>query len=236
MKSTVEYIKEIVNIYILETMQSNELSIEEKRLKLKNLNETISKDLGSAINDLDLMEEKEILNNYCNRYKSLVDICDDEYTLEKKHEIDREWQDMFIGKLEELNVDGYGRYMGKWNKDDINSDYLEVFKNGGFENEVFYVREYNMDGIAYSDCSCGLDDKLYELDENGEIEKGYMASDLMGFHSKDCVAWETNFFYKPTGLKICWYKFPLKSAYANHEISKDELEVVLNHCIRSIKK
>lgn len=45
-----------------------------------------------------------------------------------------------------------------------------------------------------------------------------------------------NFLYKPTGLEIEWYKYPLRSAYMNQNLSRDELILVFAKCYESINK
>ena len=44
-----------------------------------------------------------------------------------------------------------------------------------------------------------------------------------------------NFIYKPDGFRMCWYKYPLRSCYANRSISFDEFEKMVDACVKSLK-
>jgi len=70
-------------------------------------------------------------------------------------------------------------------------------------------------------CSCGFQDwenKFYE--ENS--------------HEEDCLLVKDNFHYKPTGFGIQWYKYPLRDAYMNQNISLKEFKKIIDHCIQSL--
>ena len=41
---------------------------------------------------------------------------------------------------------------------------------------------------------------------------------------------QPNFHYKPTGFKLQWYKYPLRSPQANMEISNDEFKAMIEDC------
>ena len=44
-----------------------------------------------------------------------------------------------------------------------------------------------------------------------------------------------NFVYKPTGLEIRWYKYPMRDAYSNQDVSVDDFKAILAKCRESIK-
>lgn len=44
-----------------------------------------------------------------------------------------------------------------------------------------------------------------------------------------------NFLYKPTGFTIEWYKYPLRDAHANQDMSVGDFHKIINECIHSIK-
>ena len=180
---------------------------------------------GYINENLNLLEDnrmKTLFEEYLNKHKAIKG--DDSYTLERKYEIDRNLQGIFTNILDKANIDSYGMFNGD-KPANIKDEYKATFDKGGYENDTFYIRPYNWDGISYSDCNCGLDDELENLDLNGYEQ---------GFHSKDCVAWETNFYYKPTGLKIEWYKYALRSAYSNQPIEEDVFELILEDCVKSL--
>ena len=150
---------------------------------------------------------------------------DDIYTLERKYEIDRDFQDFFVSSLNKINIDSYGEFQGD-KPNEIKEIYQETFNHYGYENDVFYIRPYNWEGISCYDCTCGLNDTL---EENNLNMYEY------GFHSKDCASWTINFYYKPSNLKIEWYKYPLRGAYSNQALNKDILKAILEDCIKSTK-
>lgn len=43
-----------------------------------------------------------------------------------------------------------------------------------------------------------------------------------------------NFFYKPTGLEIRWYKYPFRDSYMNQEITAEQLKNIWTHCAQSV--
>ena len=202
----------------IEIIMNSNMGLENKINILLKYKEYINKNLNV------LEEEKKniLLKEYLEKYKD--DECDNFYTLESHHELDRDFQHTFVNILNKMNIDRYGSFEGDIPKN-IKDEYKETFDIGGYENDTFYIRPYNWNGISYEDCTCGLDDKLYDAE---------LSRYKYGFHAKDCVAWETNFYYKPTNLKIAWYKYPLRSAYSNQNLEKDVLELILEDCAKSV--
>ena len=39
-----------------------------------------------------------------------------------------------------------------------------------------------------------------------------------------------NFVYKPTGLEIRWYKYPMRDAYSNQDITAEQFKEILEDC------
>lgn len=96
----------------------------------------------------------------------------------------------------------------------------------------------------------GYEQPLYKLEEalTGEQATGYMRdfeNEIFMTHP-DCqgckaeCAWcdgsgTPNFHYKPTDLKIWWYKYILRGGEINQEITVEQLYEIVNLCIGSIK-
>lgn len=200
----------------IENVVNSQVDIEEKIKTLQQTKEYINQQLYLLKEE----KKKNILKIYIEKYKNDVD---NNYSLEYKYEVDRDFQELFA-LLRKVNIDGYGEFNGSL-PPNTKEGYLNTFNEYGYENDVFYIRPYNWNGISYSDCSCGLDDEIDNLKLN-EYE--------YGFHAKDCPAWDVNFCYKPTNLKISWYKYALRDAYSNQKLEKEELESILNSCIESI--
>ena len=45
-----------------------------------------------------------------------------------------------------------------------------------------------------------------------------------------------NFVYKPTGLEIRWYKYPMRDAYSNQDVDIATFTDILRACERSLKE
>lgn len=67
-------------------------------------------------------------------------------------------------------------------------------------------------------CTCGLDKRWAEFLENNS-------------HSKDCPIIRHNFYYKPTGFWVDWYKYIGRSMESSGEI---DIGHVFNKCIESL--
>ena len=50
----------------------------------------------------------------------------------------------------------------------------------------------------------------------------------------DDIAELPNFVYKPLNLEITWYKYALRDAFCNQDITPYELANILNDCLRSL--
>lgn len=47
---------------------------------------------------------------------------------------------------------------------------------------------------------------------------------------------QVNFFHKPSGYKMTWYKYPLRSADANMEITPEQFVDILYDCTNSLDR
>lgn len=47
--------------------------------------------------------------------------------------------------------------------------------------------------------------------------------------------YQPNFIYKPAEFKMCWYKYPLRSCFANRNIEFDEFEKMVDACVKSLE-
>ena len=74
-----------------------------------------------------------------------------------------------------------------------------------FENETFLVRPY-----------CWQD----ELPET---------NDYLYYHNN-----EYHFWHKPSGFRLCWYKYPLRSPMVNMEITHEQFWDILHDCMNSV--
>lgn len=82
-----------------------------------------------------------------------------------------------------------------------------------FTNEVFELRPY-----YWGECTCGAD-------YDHGVDRAC---------SDDCALNLPNFKYKPTGLEIQWYKYPLRDSYSNQPLILDAFKKIIDTCIQTI--
>ena len=138
----------------------------------------------------------------------------------KVHGVERgSLQSLFYNITSEMGFDEYAKY---------ESSNLE---DNTFENDVFLLRPFSWKDI---DCSCGLDEEESDLYYSKEGEN---IDTTLGFHAIECYCSSdrvVNFWYKPTNLKINWYKYPFRDAFSNQKVTYDYLEAILKHCKKSM--
>lgn len=83
-----------------------------------------------------------------------------------------------------------------------------------FENDTFEMFPY-----YWGDCTCGADDDL-----TGETD-----------HKEDCLLQKDNFVYKPLGIRIQWYKYPLRDAYSNIQLTEKLMQDIVDACLKSLE-
>lgn len=45
---------------------------------------------------------------------------------------------------------------------------------------------------------------------------------------------QVNFWHKPSGLKIAWYKYPLRAANLNQQITLEAFDAIVTECVVSL--
>ena len=73
------------------------------------------------------------------------------------------------------------------------------------------------------------------LNGRGSITNDIFEINPYYWNDDDEEAEKPNFWYKPTDLKIYWYKYPLRDTWANQEITAESLKKVLEHCLQSLE-
>ena len=86
------------------------------------------------------------------------------------------------------------------------------------------------------------------LDNNGFDTYGYHENDNIPFETDvfsirpyywgddEEIATLPNFVFKPKGIEISWYKYPMRDAYCSHDISLQEFKDILAECAKSMAK
>ena len=96
-------------------------------------------------------------------------------------------------------------------------DYQEVFFKF-LDNNGFDMYGYKM----------GSKERVFE--NNTFIIRPYYWGD------DEDIAALSNFVYKPTGLAIDWYKYPMRDAYSNQDVSVKEFKAIMAACENSLKE
>lgn len=55
-------------------------------------------------------------------------------------------------------------------------------------------------------------------------------------HSADCRIIWPNFFFKPTGYMLEFYKYPLRDSYASRDLNPEEFKQMIDQCIAFVKE
>ena len=76
-----------------------------------------------------------------------------------------------------------------------------------FENDIFIVRPY---------CWEDIDTVVERVDDKYIHDNSW------------------HFYHKPSGFKLSWYKYPLRSVDANMNISHEQFYAILKDCMNSV--
>lgn len=123
---------------------------------------------------------------------------------------------MELGNL--LMGNSRGKYKVDRNLQDEFAKLLHTLDPHGYHGVYFDNEVFNMFPYYWGDCTCGADDDL-----TGETN-----------HKEDCLLVKDNFVYKPLGIKIQWYKYPLRDAYSNIRITKKIMQDMVRNCLKSL--
>jgi len=100
--------------------------------------------------------------------------------------------------------------------------------------EVYEARGWSTEGETWWHgcavrCDCDYQQRIDAVLE--EYARGFGCAG----HKPDCLLVRDNFHYKPTGFGIQWYKYPLRDAYMNQDITLDEFRGIIDACIASVR-
>ena len=122
---------------------------------------------------------------------------------------------LFHSYLSYMNFNHYGSFeddshewrQSRW-PDDVKK---KINEYGKYENDVFSLFPY-----YWGECEC--------------------ESELIHVHNKSCPCNWPNFHYKPTDLKIEWYKYPFRDSFSNKPFTVEEFVTMLDHCVEEFFK
>ena len=93
--------------------------------------------------------------------------------------------------------------------------------------EIFW--EYFEDAFDYH---CFVEG--YDSNERGGYENDIFLINPYYWGDDEDIAAEPNFVYKPEGIEIQWYKYALRDAYCNIELTKEKAREIFEKCRRSM--
>jgi len=91
-----------------------------------------------------------------------------------------------------------------------------------------------------------FDYHMYPLAGGGREYEGEFLTELGGYENDvfmanpyywgedEEIAERPNFIYKPKGIEISWYKYPLRDAYWNVEMTPEEFDAMCRACVKSM--
>ena len=124
--------------------------------------------------------------------------------------LDREiWQDTFCEFLEDCGFDSYGHIDNEKLEKNLQTVYGDTIKRTGEEDYVEHQHYFENDVFRIMPYWWGESKKIAAM---------------------------PNFIYKPTGFEIQWYKYPMRDAYKNKDISFEDFCNILNKCKDSLRE
>ena len=76
----------------------------------------------------------------------------------------------------------------------------------------------------------------HEITNSCEFENNTFIIRTYYWGEDEEIAALPNFVYKPTGLEINWYKYPMRDAYSNHDVDIETFKKILDDCAKSLKE
>lgn len=113
-----------------------------------------------------------------------------------------------------------------------------------FDTPVFALRPY-----YWGECTCSYGPAEYAWEDAhshtaacagmGACDCGYEAAwrefIAVHDHAPDCALVLPNFHYKPEDYRLSWYKYPLRDAYASHNLTPAQFETLVDACLASLR-
>lgn len=108
----------------------------------------------------------------------------------------------------------------------------------GYSRGVYHIEprmEYQSAFYEFLEAN-GFDGYGHPADKSDHYENDVFVIRPYYWGEDEEIARLPNFLYKPTGLEIRWYKYPMRDAYASANISVEEFKTILDECSRSMNK
>jgi hypothetical protein len=69
-----------------------------------------------------------------------------------------------------------------------------------------------------------------------DYEKEWATWSAENKHAETCALVQPNFSFKPTGFKLDWYKYALRSSYSSAPLTKEMIDEMFTECERSMRE
>ena len=104
---------------------------------------------------------------------------------------------------------------------------------GSLENEFArFLEEIGCDGYGFFS---GKEENL-KRNARGGCENEIFVINPYYWGEDDEEAEKPNFLFIPENAEICWYKYPMRDAYSNVEISLERMKDMLSVCLKSVRE
>ena len=111
---------------------------------------------------------------------------------------------------------------------------------GEYEIERFPAQDYfgeffeaaGLDAFGW----CNENSVLYKyMDDKGMINTELFSIFPYYWGENEELESLPNFTYKPEGIEIRWYKYPLRDSYSNVELSTEKMQQIIDACRRFVE-
>ena len=151
--------------------------------------------------------------------------CDELFANSIVSKIDNRYQVLF-GHLQSTLLDNYNVSI---------TPIDETEKSPDFYQREYFDAKHHIPRGEWQHCFSILDEELIGC-------RRPMSNDIFYFkgEAEDTILdeqgnYQPNFIYKPDGFRMCWYKYPLRSCFANRNIEFDVFSKMVDSCVKSLK-
>lgn len=151
--------------------------------------------------------------------------CDELFANSIVSKIDNRYQVLF-GHLQSTLLDNYNVSI---------TPIDETEKSPDFYQREYFDAKHHIPRGEWQHCFSTLDEELIGCRHPMSNDIFYFKGEAEDTIWDDEGNYHPNFIYKPDGFRMCWYKYPLRSCYANRNINFDEFSKMVDACVKSLK-
>ena len=148
--------------------------------------------------------------------------CDRDYA----EKIPIDWKtNVLFGHLQDNLQDHYNISITPINKEDGTPDFLD---------REYFDGKYPISRGEWQHYFHKLAEECEDIRRPQENDIFYYKAEAEDTIWDEQCNYKPNFIYKPDGFRMCWYKYPLRSCFANRSIDFDEFEKMVDACVKSL--